>query len=48
MIQAVAERWGEIPVPTGEGSGRYPPEQPVWATRFTAILCHSHEGPRWI
>jgi len=34
--------------PTGEGSGQYPREYSVGATKVTAVQANFHEGPTWI
>jgi len=47
MIIAVADRSTEKYFLAGKGSGRYPQEYPVKATRITAVEANSHEGPTW-
>jgi len=47
MIIAVADRSTEKHFLTGKGSGRYPREYSIKATRITAVEANSHEEPTW-
>jgi len=47
MIIGVADRSTEKHFLSGKGSGRYPQEYLVKATKVTAVEVNSHEGPTW-
>jgi hypothetical protein len=47
MIIAVADRSIEMYFLAGKGSGRYPREYSVKATRITAVEGNSHEESTW-
>jgi hypothetical protein len=47
MTTGVADKSAEKHFLTGKGSGQYPREYPIRATKVTAVAANSHEEPIW-